>query len=151
MPTCHLCPTTPPSHSFLFRAHCFKRNGWRSSLYVSVSFSYVRCHVKFDAHAPALRILLPWLLSIRLPLFSMPVFTRRLFNSHTQSFTVPPNLGSGLSIPSGLVSSPPVFGSSPTNAVTRPTPSPSLSTMPSVGSFTLGVYLYRPFSPIRLH
>lgn len=26
----------------IFRAHCFKRNGWRSSLYVSVSDSIFR-------------------------------------------------------------------------------------------------------------
>ena len=96
---------------------------------------------------PESRISLPWLLSTRPLLFSTPVSTLKLSNSHTRSSTAPQNLRFGLHIPSGLVSLPPVFGSLPTNVVTRPTPSPSSSTTPSVGSSTPGMYLHRSFSP----
>lgn len=134
---------SPPSHSSstssssFFRAHCFKRNGWRSSLYLCVSLCAVRCHVKFDAYIPpASRILLLWPLSTRPPLSSMPVSTLTSFSSQSQSFTAPQNSLSGLYTPSGLVSSLPGFGSSPTNVATRPSLSPNWSITPSVGSST---------------
>ena len=150
-PTCHPRPATRPSHPLHFRAHCFKRNGWRSSLYVYVLFSFVRWHAKLDAYIPlASRILLPWLLSTRPPLSLTPLFTLRLSNFRTRSSTVRPNSRSGHCIPSGLVSSPPVFGSLPTNVVTRHTPSPSLSTIPSAGSCTLRTHFHKSLSPSGL-
>ena len=147
-PTCHPRPAICVSHPPYFRAHCFKRNGWRSSLYVYVSLSFVCWHAKFDAYMPpASRILLPWLLSTRLPLSLMPLSTQRLYDFHTRSSTARPSLRSGHYIPSGLASYAPVFGSLPTNVVTRPIPSPSLSIILSAGSCTLRTYFHRSSFP----
>ena len=96
---------------------------------------------------PASRILLPWLLSTRLPLSLMPLSTQRLYDFHTRSSTARPSLRSGHYIPSGLASYAPVFGSLPTNVVTRPIPSPSLSTTPSAGPCTLRTYFHRSSFP----
>lgn len=135
------------SHPFCHRAHCFKRNGWRSSLYVCVSFSFVRWHTKSNAYIPPVsQILPPWLLSTRLLLSSMPTSILKSSISHTRSFTAPQNSRFGLYIPSGLVSSPPAFGLLPMNVVTRPTPSPSWSTTPLAGSFIPGMRFHRSYS-----